>query len=108
MKETGKFRILSTACSDQQEADRIARALVESELAACVNIIPGARSIYRWKGKVEATDEVLLLIKTEERLAGEVEKTITALHSYELPEILALKVTGGSERYLDWLQTSLR
>lgn len=106
MDEPGKFRILFTACADREEAERIARTLVESKQAACVNIISGVSSIYRWKGQVETAAEIMLVIKTTARMAGEVEKTIGALHSYDLPEVLAVEVAGGSQRYLDWLETS--
>lgn len=108
MDAPGKFRILFTACSSREEAERIARSLVESRQAACVNIVPAVSSIYRWQGKVETAGEILLIIKTTVRMADEVEKTIGALHSYDLPEVLSVEVAGGSERYLEWLATSLQ
>lgn len=91
------------ACGDRQEAVQIARALVEERLAACVNVLPGVESIYRWKGNVETASEVLLLAKTSERRFLELRDRITALHSYEVPEIVALSIAAGSEKYLEWL-----
>ncbi|HYO80068.1 MAG TPA: divalent-cation tolerance protein CutA, partial [Bryobacteraceae bacterium] len=86
--------MLST-CGSPEEADSIALALVESRAAACVNILPGMRSVYRWKGAVESASEVLLLIKTQRRLFAEVEAVIRRTHSYELPEIVAIRIEGG-------------
>jgi periplasmic divalent cation tolerance protein len=91
------------ACPDAGTAARIADALVAERLAACVNMLPGVRSVYRWKGAVERADEVLLLIKsTHERLAA-LSARIVALHPYELPEVLAVDAAGGLPGYLDWL-----
>jgi len=90
------------------EADGLGRALVAERLAACVNVVPGVRSIYRWQGEVKIDDEALLVIKTTEaRLAGLTER-VKALHSYELPEVLALPAVGGSEAYLGWLAGEVR
>jgi periplasmic divalent cation tolerance protein len=104
---TEKIVVLSTA-GDAVEADRIARALVESRLAACVNIVPGLRSIYRWKEQVEEASEFLLVIKTDCALLAEVQTAIERLHSYELPEVLAAPIAGGSEAYLQWLGQNLK
>lgn len=98
--------VLSTAGS-REEAEKIGNALVERRLAACVNIVPQVKSIYRWKGKVEQAEEVLLIIKTTaERFAG-VRDAIQGLHSYELPECVCLAVEDGSEEYLEWIDQSL-
>ncbi len=93
---------LSTA-SNAEEAERIARALVEEQLAACVNLVPGVRSIYRWQGKIEDGQEVLLVIKSRRRLVEDVAARIKSLHSYSVPELVAMEVVGGSRDYLDWL-----
>lgn len=106
MPETREFTVALTTCPNRDEADRIAYSLVERKLAACVTVLPGARSIYRWKEKMEVANEVVLLIKTRKALAGEVEKAVRELHSYELPEFLTLDVDSESERYLDWLRMS--
>jgi periplasmic divalent cation tolerance protein len=102
------FQIVLTSCADREEAERIAHRLVEQQLAACVNILPGAQSIYRWQGKVESAAEMLMVIKTSADLVAEVELTIASLHSYEVPEFLVLPVYGGSHAYLAWLRDSLR
>ena len=102
------FQIVLTTCADREQAERIAHRLVEQHLAACVNILPGVQSIYRWQGKVETAAEVLMVIKTSADLVSEVELTIAGLHSYEVPEFLVLPVFAGSHAYLAWLRDSLR
>jgi len=90
------------------EAETLGRALVGERLAACVNFVPGVRSIYRWEGEVQADEETLLVIKTTEaRLAALVER-VHALHSYDLPEVLALPAAGGSGAYLAWVAEESR
>jgi len=103
---TDKIVVLST-CASAEEAQGIARALVEKRLAACVNVIPGIRSVYRWKDAIEDEEEVLLFIKTSRALLEELREEIERLHSYELPEIIALTVVDGSERYLAWMNREL-
>ena len=107
-KHMTDFQIVLSTCADREEAERIAHRLVEQQLAACVNILPGVQSIYRWQGNVESAAEVLMVIKTSAGLVPEVQSTIANLHSYEVPELLVLPVTGGSEAYLGWLKASLR
>ena len=102
------FQIVLSTCADREQAERIAYRLVEQQLAACVNILPGVQSIYRWQGNVESAAEVLMVIKTSASLTPEVQSTIASLHSYEVPELLVLPVSGGSEAYLAWLKASLR
>jgi periplasmic divalent cation tolerance protein len=102
------FQIILCTCADREQAERIAHRLVELRLAACVNILPGVHSVYRWQGNVEVAAEVLMLIKTHAALCDEVQSTITSLHSYEIPEFLVLSVTGGSEPYLVWLGASMQ
>jgi periplasmic divalent cation tolerance protein len=99
---TDKIVVLSTAGSDE-EAQRIARHLVERRVAACVNIVPGVRSIYRWKGAIEDSQEFLLVIKTRRELLKKLEIELRPVHSYEIPELLALPVVDGLEPYLDWI-----
>jgi periplasmic divalent cation tolerance protein len=98
--------VLSTAGS-REEAEKIGHALVERQLAACVNIVPQLRSIYRWRGKVEQAEEVLLIIKTTARRFESVRDLIQELHSYEVPECVCLEVENGSDAYLDWLEGSV-
>jgi periplasmic divalent cation tolerance protein len=103
---TDKRIVLSTAGSED-EARKIALHLVENQLAACVNIVPHIESIYRWQGKVESTREWLLLIKTTAERFPAVRDALRKLHSYELPECVALSIEDGSLEYLDWLANSL-
>jgi periplasmic divalent cation tolerance protein len=102
-------RIVLTTCGSAAEAKRIAEALVKKRLAACVNIVPGPlQSIYRWKGKVESAQEVLLIIKTTSRRLAELERELNRLHSYDVPEFLVIKVAPGSHPYLKWLTGSVK
>lgn len=100
---TDKLVVLVT-CGSAKEARRIARALVEARLAACGNIVEApVSSIYRWKGKVETASEYLLLVKTSRRRFAAAEQMIKRLHSYDVPEIIALPVAVGSPGYLRWI-----
>lgn len=108
MAMTDKIVVLVT-CGSKEEAEGIARALVKDHLAACVNVLQApVRSIYRWKGKLESAKEFLLLIKTSRRRFGAVQAAVRRLHSYDLPEIIALPVGRGSKGYLDWISESVR
>ena len=102
------FQIVLSTCSDHEQAERIAHSLVDQGLAACVNIVPGVQSIYRWQGAVESATEVLMLIKTSPTHLRKVQSAISALHSYEVPEFLVLPIAAGSEAYLAWLSASLK
>lgn len=99
---TDKIIVLTTAGS-REEAERIAQALVDRRLAACVNISAPMRSVYRWKGAVESAEEFVLLIKTAAASFDRVRDAIKELHSYELPECIALPIEGGSAEYLAWI-----
>jgi len=96
-------RIVLTTAGSQEEARKIAHALVDRRLAACVNIVPQVESVYRWQGKVESASEWLLVIKTQASTFEKVRTTIKELHSYDLPECVMLEVTAGSEEYLSWI-----
>jgi periplasmic divalent cation tolerance protein len=98
--------ILSTA-SGKDEAQHIARALVERKLVACVNIIGPIDSIYRWKGEVESAQEFLLLMKTDSDLFDRVRDAVKSLHSYEVPEVIQVPVENGLPAYLQWISTSI-
>lgn len=102
-----QFRIVLTTASSHDEAKRIAKALVEGRLAACVNLVGDVESIYRWQGEVEEAAEVLLLIKTNVEKLEALETAVRRLHSYEVPEFLIFEVNGGSAAYLKWLDDSL-
>lgn len=99
-------KLVLTMAGSAAEADKIARSLVEEHLAACVNIVGPARSIYRWRGAVEEAQEYMLIVKTRAAFFSRVERRVKELHSYEVPEIVALTITGGSKPYLDWLMDS--
>lgn len=103
---TDKILVLS-ACDSEESAAALARTLVEQRLAACVNILPGARSIYRWQGKIEDSPEWVLIIKSRRDLFGRLREAIAKTHSYEVPEVIALPVVDGSLAYLAWLDREL-
>ncbi len=100
-------RIVLTTVSSLEEARRVAAALVEERLAACVNIVSGVHSVYRWKGAVEEAGEVLLIMKTRVEKLEALEAAVRRLHSYEVPEFLILPVNGGSAAYLQWIDESV-
>jgi periplasmic divalent cation tolerance protein len=101
--------VVLTTCGSAAEARKIARRLVGEKQAACVNILRvPVESIYRWKGNVESAREFLLLIKTQKKMFAGLERTIRQLHSYDVPEILALPVSAGSKGYLQWINDSVR
>jgi len=107
MTATDQFHLALTTAGSNEQADTLARALVERRLAACVNIVRGVCSVYRWKGDVTREEEQLLLIKTSERLLPEVRRTIRELHTYEVPEFVALPIRDGDPDYLAWLAAEL-
>ena len=98
--------VILTTWPDADSARAAARALVGEKLAACANIVPGVESIYRWEGKVETGAEVLMILKTTIARYQMLETRIRALHSYELPEIVSLRVTDGLPAYLRWVEQS--
>ena len=100
--------IVFCTCPDTATANALALALVSEHLAACVNVLPGVRSTYRWQGRIECGDEVLLLVKTSaDRLAG-LTARLQALHPAELPEVLAVEAVGGLAPYRDWVAQQTR
>jgi len=101
------FIIVLVTAAGAEEAEKIADALVGQKLAACVNIVPAVKSLYRWEGKICRDDEVLLVIKSTRVLFPRIQETVKALHSYEIPEMIALPIMDGSEKYLDWLKESV-
>lgn len=102
----GEFGIILVTTNAPEEGLNIAQALVDSRLAACVNIISGLRSVYRWKGKIWDEGELLLVIKTRMALFQQVERKIREMHSYEVPEIISIPIARGSEPYLNWVRES--
>jgi len=100
-------RLVLTTCGSLEEARRIAQELVERRVAACVNIIPQIESVYRWKGEVESATEWLLLIKTTGGAFDKLRDAVCELHSYDLPECIAIAVEDGSAAYLEWISNSV-
>lgn len=97
------YRLILSTCPNVRVAKRIASALVHERLAACVNILPVLQSIYRWRGKVESAKEVLLVIKARGAAYRSIEARIRALHPYELPEVISVRLATGYSRYLAWI-----
>jgi periplasmic divalent cation tolerance protein len=105
MKRTDRIIVLITS-SSEEEAHKIAELLLNEKKAACVNIVPGMDSLFRWKGKLDSARESLLLVKTKASLFPEIISLVEEIHSYEVPEIIALPIIGGSEDYLKWLDSA--
>src|SRR5579872_353400 len=100
-------RIVLTTAGSEEEAQTIARHLVEHRLAACVNIVSQVKSFYRWQGKVEESHEWLLFIKTTAAAFDQVREAISKIHSFDVPECLCLTIEAGSAEYLEWLAQSV-
>jgi periplasmic divalent cation tolerance protein len=100
--------LVLTNLPDRESAERLARGVVEARVAACVNVLSPARSVYRWKGAVETAEEYPVLIKTAADRYAELENTIRALHPYELPEIVAVDIQAGFPAYLAWVEAETR
>jgi periplasmic divalent cation tolerance protein len=103
---TDKIVVLST-CATEEEAAKLARVLVEARVAACVTMVPGVRSVYRWQGAIESAAECLLIIKSSRQLFEPLRKTLEEAHAYDVPELLAVPVVEGSANYLNWLEGQL-
>jgi periplasmic divalent cation tolerance protein len=103
-----EFAIVLSTVDSRESAQKIAHELVERRLAACVNIVSGVESIYRWKGKIESAQELLLVIKTTSDRFEQVQDALRELHPYELPECVMVKIEQGSAEYLEWLGEGLR
>lgn len=100
--------IVFSSCPDLAQAEALASALVDQRLAACVQLVPGVRSFYRWQGAVERSDEVQIVIKTSSDRLPALQQALLALHPYELPELVAVEAAAGLDRYLDWIGASTR
>jgi periplasmic divalent cation tolerance protein len=103
MSAAGEFVVVLVTTGSTEEGQRIGRTLVTEQLAGCVNVVGPIRSIYRWEGAVDEADEWLLVIKARAADLPALSERVRALHSYDVPEVLALPVTAGSEDYLAWL-----
>jgi len=102
------FLIVWCTCPDDHTANTISKHLVDQQLAACVTQLAGARSVYRWKGKIETAEEVVLMIKTRASAYKELEAAVEALHPYELPELIATRIEAGVPDYLGWVFESVK
>ncbi len=100
-------QLIYCTCPDRETAEKIARHLIKTQLAACINIIPGITSIYQWQGKIESAEEHLLLIKSRQDLYPQVEQAIIRLHPYELPEVVAVSMARALPDYLHWMDSCL-
>jgi periplasmic divalent cation tolerance protein len=100
--------VVMITASGEEEAARIGRELVEARLAACVNIIPSVRSLYRWEGSLQDDREVIMIVKSRKGLFDPLKEKVKELHSYEVPEILALPVVKGLDEYLSWMAEETR
>jgi periplasmic divalent cation tolerance protein len=103
---TDKIVVFST-CATEEEADKLARALVEARVAACVTIVPAARSIYRWQGAIEVAAECLLIIKSSRPLFDRLRTSLEKAHAYDVPEVLAMPVVDAAPNYMNWLEGQL-
>jgi len=99
--------IAFTTCGSEEEAVRIARALLSQRVAACVSIVPSVRSLYHWKGEIQDDAEHLLIIKSRAGLGGRLKEALRSVHSYETPELVILPVTDGLPEYLEWIGREL-
>lgn len=101
------YIVVLVTASSQKEADTIANSLINKRVAACVNIIPAVNSIFWWQGKADTTEELLLLIKSKKSKLPAIIKLVKSLHSYTVPEIIALPIIAGEKQYLNWIDDSL-
>jgi len=97
------YCMIFVACPSEKVADKIADTLLKKKLIACANIVPGVKSKYWWKGKIEMSGETLMMMKTKQSLFDKVEKEVRALHPYDVPEVICMKIDKGSKDYLGWV-----
>ena len=102
------FILIFITAANKKEANKIARGLLQHKLAACVNIVERIESLFWWKGRIDRSGESLLLVKTKKTKLSSVIKLVKSLHSYEVPEIIALPIIAGEKKYLNWIDASLR
>jgi periplasmic divalent cation tolerance protein len=104
----GEVEVVLVTAPDAEAGSRLAHTLVDEHLAACVNLVPGVRSFYRWEGRVQEDAEVLLVLKTSRARAAALEARVRELHPYDLPEFVRLPLAGGSAAYLEWVRRETR
>ena len=100
--------VVFVTCGTQEQAEQLAKSLVEKRLAACVNLLPGITSWYWWEKKLTQDQEVLLMMKSSRKKFAELEKEVLRLHAYAVPEVIALQIVEGSENYLNWIDSSVK
>ena len=100
--------VIFITTKDMDEADKISLALVQEKLAACVNIVKGVQSVFWWEGKVDYCEETLMIVKSEQKLFDRILKKVKSLHSYSVPEVIALPIAEGNPDYLKWINESVR
>jgi len=105
--EQRNYIVVFITVKDSEEAQKIANSLLKRRQAACVNIVPEVNSHFWWKDKLDSTRESLLIVKTKESLLPELMKSVKKIHSYSIPEIIALPIVGGSQDYLDWIDSEV-
>jgi len=103
-----QFIIILATCSSRIEAKGICRALLAKRLVACASTISGVKSLFWWKGKIDRAKETLVILKTKDKNFSAVEKEIRRLHSYDVPEVIALPIIAGSKKYLNWIDLSIK
>jgi periplasmic divalent cation tolerance protein len=106
MKPAANYKLVLVTAPDLKTARSLARAALESRLIACANLLPRAESLYWWRGRIERSQEVLLVLKTTTARLARLEKLVLERHPYDTPEFIALPLSAGNRRYLDWLQAS--
>ncbi len=102
------YIIILITAKDKKEADKIAQALIKNKLAACVNILPGVQSLFWWQGKVDQAKEALLVVKSRKEKFAKIAKLVKSVHSYDVPEIIAIPIVSGFKPYLNWIDESIR
>jgi len=106
--EASPYIVLLITTATAQEAQRISRVLLEQRKVACVNIVPRLDSLFWWQGKLDSAEESLLIVKTKASLLSKIVPLVKELHSYDIPEIIALPIIGGNQDYLEWIQKEVR
>ncbi len=106
MKDGRAFRVVISTAGTEEEGARIAKSLIERKLCACVNLVPKVRSFYRWEGAIQDDAEVLLIMKTTKEKLQRLSEHLAEIHSYDVPEVLAVAVDQGRASYLEWLEES--
>lgn len=106
--ESSPYIVLFITTATAEEAQRISRVLLEQKKVACVNIVPRVNSLFWWQGKLDSAEESLLIVKTKASLLSEIVPVVKEIHSYDIPELIALPIIGGNQDYLEWIQKEVK